>query len=54
LTYFGLVAPILGLFSTDASPTSSTTRFIWWLDRMLCGVPILNRFAWFCLIELKA
>jgi ubiquinone/menaquinone biosynthesis C-methylase UbiE len=53
LTYFGLVAPILGFFSTEAKAESRMTRFMWWLDRMLCSVPGLNRYAWYCLIELK-
>jgi ubiquinone/menaquinone biosynthesis C-methylase UbiE len=53
LTYFGLVAPILGLFSTDPKCDSLITRLTWWLDRVLCGVPGLNRYAWYCLIELK-
>lgn len=53
LTYFGLVAPLLGLFFTEAKAESRTTRFMWWLDRMLCSVPGLNRYAWYCLIELK-
>ncbi len=52
-TYFGLVAPILGLLSADTKPDSSVTRLMWWLDRVLCGVPGLNRYAWYCLIELK-
>jgi ubiquinone/menaquinone biosynthesis C-methylase UbiE len=53
LTYFGLVAPILGLFSADAKSESIMTRLTWWLDRVLCSVPGLNRYAWYCLIELK-
>lgn len=53
LTYFGLVAPLLGLFSRDAKPGSRTTRLIWWLDRMLCRVPGVNGYAWYCLIELR-
>ena len=53
VTYFGLVAPILGFFSADAKPDAWMTRVTWWLDRMLCGVPGLNRYAWYCLIELK-
>src|SRR5258707_11179815 len=52
-TYFGLVAPILGLLSADVKSESMMTRFTWWLDRMLCSVPGLNRYAWYCLIELK-
>jgi ubiquinone/menaquinone biosynthesis C-methylase UbiE len=53
LTYFGLVAPILGFFSADVKSEIWTTRVMWWLDRMLCNVPGLNRYAWYCLIELK-
>jgi ubiquinone/menaquinone biosynthesis C-methylase UbiE len=53
VTYFGLVAPILGFFSADAKSDAWLTRVTWWLDRMLCGVPGLNRYAWYCLIELK-
>jgi hypothetical protein len=53
LTYFGLVAPILGFFSADAKSESVITRLAWWLDRVLCSVPGLNRYAWYCLIELK-
>jgi ubiquinone/menaquinone biosynthesis C-methylase UbiE len=53
LTYFGLVAPILGLFSADVKSESIMTRLTWWLDRVLCSVPGLNRYAWYCLIELK-
>jgi ubiquinone/menaquinone biosynthesis C-methylase UbiE len=53
VTYFGLVAPVLGLFSADPKARSFTTRAAWWLDRVLCGVPGLNRYAWYCLIELK-
>jgi ubiquinone/menaquinone biosynthesis C-methylase UbiE/glycosyltransferase involved in cell wall biosynthesis len=52
-TYFGLVAPLLGFISTEAKADSWTTRFTWWLDRMLCSVPGLNRYAWYCLIELR-
>jgi ubiquinone/menaquinone biosynthesis C-methylase UbiE len=53
VTYFGLVAPVLGLLSADPKSGSLSTRFAWWLDRMLCSVPGLNRYAWYCLIELK-
>lgn len=53
LTYFGLVAPILGLFFPEAKAESWMTRLMWWLDRTLCSVPGLNRYAWYCLIELK-
>jgi ubiquinone/menaquinone biosynthesis C-methylase UbiE len=53
LTYFGLVAPVLGFVAADVKSESPVTRFIWWLDRMLCSVPWLNRYAWYCLIELR-
>jgi ubiquinone/menaquinone biosynthesis C-methylase UbiE len=53
VTYFGLVAPILGLLSADAKSESWLTRSTWWLDQMLCRVPGLNRYAWYCLIELQ-
>jgi ubiquinone/menaquinone biosynthesis C-methylase UbiE len=53
LTYFGLVAPLLGFFSADTKSEAMMTRLTWWLDRVLCSVPGLNRYAWYCLIELK-
>ena len=53
LTYFGLVAPVLGLLAAGVKSESPMTRFTWWLDRMLCSVPWLNRYAWYCLIELR-
>ncbi len=54
VTYFGLIAPVLGLFARETSPTNPVTRCIWWLDRLLCRVPRLNRYAWYCVIELRA
>jgi ubiquinone/menaquinone biosynthesis C-methylase UbiE len=53
VTYFGLVAPMLGLVSAAPKSGSFATRLTWWLDRVLCSVPGLNRYAWYCLIELK-
>jgi ubiquinone/menaquinone biosynthesis C-methylase UbiE len=53
VTYFGMIAPILGFMSMKISPDSLLTRFVWWLDRVLCRVPLLNRYAWFCLVELR-
>lgn len=53
VTYFGLVAPLLGFVSRQVSPDSLLTRCVWWLDRGLCRVPVLNRYAWFCLVELR-
>ena len=39
VTYFGLIAPVLGLFARETSPTNLATRCIWWLDRLVCRVP---------------
>ncbi|MET0660369.1 MAG: class I SAM-dependent methyltransferase [Steroidobacteraceae bacterium] len=54
VTYFGLIAPALGVFSRHADPTSRITRAVWALDRLLCSFPPLGRHAWFCIIELRA
>lgn len=54
VTYFGLIAPMLGFVTAKISPDNLLTRFVWWLDRGLCRVPMLNRYAWFCLVELRA
>lgn len=53
VTYFGMIAPLLGFVPAKISPDSLLTRFVWWLDRGLCRVPLLNRYAWFCLVELR-
>lgn len=54
VTYFGLVAPVLGLLYSETSARSSLTRFVWWLDRKLCNVRWLRRYAWYCVVELHA
>jgi ubiquinone/menaquinone biosynthesis C-methylase UbiE len=54
VTYFGLIAPVLGLFARETSPTNPATRFVWWLDRLVCRVPLLSRYAWYCVVELRA
>jgi SAM-dependent methyltransferase len=54
VTYFGLIAPILGFVSRHARPRSLVTRSVWWLDRQLCRIPYLRRFAWYCIVELYA
>lgn len=51
--YFGMIAPVLGFVPAKIGPDRLLTRFVWWLDRGLCRVPILNRYAWFCLVELR-
>lgn len=53
VTYFGMVAPVLGFFSRNVDANSAFTRFVWGLDRALCRIPFLNRYAWFCLLELR-
>lgn len=53
VTYFGLVAPALGLIQSDSAEPGSLTKFLWWIDKVLCTVPWLNRYAWYCIIELK-
>ena len=53
ITYFGLIAPILGFISSQPEADSPLTRFIWWLDRLACQIPGLNRYAWYCVLELR-
>jgi ubiquinone/menaquinone biosynthesis C-methylase UbiE len=53
VTYFGLVAPALGLISRDSKATSPLTRFVWWLDRLICRIPFLKRYAWYCVLEVR-
>jgi ubiquinone/menaquinone biosynthesis C-methylase UbiE len=52
--YFGLIAPALGLLSRRANPRAWSTRAVWALDRALCKIPFVNRYAWFCYFELRA
>jgi ubiquinone/menaquinone biosynthesis C-methylase UbiE len=54
VTYFGFIAPVLGLLSTSTNPNSAITRFVWALDRLVCRIPVIKRYAWFCVIELTA
>ena len=54
VTYFGFIAPVLGFVSPTTNPRSRLTKFVWALDRMICRIPGLNRYAWFSLIELRA
>lgn len=54
VTYFGMIAPLLGFVSSKTDKAKPLTRWIWWLDRQLCRIPLLKRYAWFCVIELKA
>ncbi len=54
VTYFGLVAPLLAFVTSQPKADSRLTRAAWWLDRVLCRVPLLHRYAWFCCIELRA
>lgn len=51
--YFGLIAPVLGFLVREVRPDRALTRFVWWLDRLLCRIPILHRYAWYCYYELR-
>ena len=53
VTYFGLVAPALGLISRDSKATSPLTRFVWWLDQLICRMPFMKRYAWYCVLEVR-
>jgi ubiquinone/menaquinone biosynthesis C-methylase UbiE len=53
ITYFGLIAPILGLFNRNTNAASLLTRTVWSVDRLLCRIPGLNKLAWYCVLELK-
>ncbi len=54
VTYFGMIAPLLGLVSRNVRSSSPLTRAVWALDRLVCKVPFFNRYAWFCVVELQA
>lgn len=54
VTYFGFIAPILGFVSSQPNPKNPLTKLVWALDRAICRIPVLNRYAWFSLIELQA
>ena len=54
VTYFGFIAPVLGFLSPTTNPRNVLTKFVWALDKAICRVPFLKRYAWFCIIELKA
>ncbi len=54
VVYFGLVSPLLGLVTSNVRPDRWLTRAMWAVDRALCRIPGLRRFAWYCYIELRA
>lgn len=54
VTYFGLVAPALGLIRRRVDRDSPVTRWVSRMDRSLCAIPLLNRYSWYSLIELDA
>lgn len=54
VTYFGFVAPVLGFVSAKTDPRSPLTKLLWSLDKMICRIPLVRRFAWFSIIELRA
>jgi ubiquinone/menaquinone biosynthesis C-methylase UbiE len=54
VTYFGMIAPLLGFASGNIGPTRPLTRIVWELDKLLCRIPFVRRYAWFCVVELQA
>lgn len=54
VTYFGFIAPVLGFLGNETNPNSPLTKVVWALDRLICKIPFVNRYAWFSLIELHA
>jgi ubiquinone/menaquinone biosynthesis C-methylase UbiE len=54
VTYFGMLAPLLGLVSRNIAAASPVTRMVWALDRLVCRIPFVNRYAWFCVVELRS
>jgi ubiquinone/menaquinone biosynthesis C-methylase UbiE len=54
VTYFGFIAPVLGLLSAKTNPKSPLTKLVWGLDRLICRIPGIRRYAWFSVIELRA
>jgi ubiquinone/menaquinone biosynthesis C-methylase UbiE len=53
ITYFGLVAPALGLLSRDSRASKPLTRLVWWLDSLICRIPVLRHYAWYCVLEVR-
>jgi hypothetical protein len=45
---------VLGFLSPKTDRNSPLTKLVWGLDKMLCRIPGLKRFAWFSVIELRA
>jgi len=53
ITYFGLIAPALGLLSRESRATNPLTRFVWWLDSLICKIPLVKYYAWYCVLEVR-
>jgi ubiquinone/menaquinone biosynthesis C-methylase UbiE len=53
ITYFGLIAPALGLLSRESRATNPLTRFVWWLDSLICKIPLVKHYAWYCVLEVR-
>ncbi|HKT74173.1 MAG TPA: class I SAM-dependent methyltransferase [Steroidobacteraceae bacterium] len=53
VTYFGLVSPAIGVLSARLRNVDSLTRFICRLDRLLCRIPFVRRYAWYCVLEVR-
>lgn len=53
IAYFGLISPALGLLWRTTDPQRALTKFVWRLDSLLCRIPLLRRYAWYCVVELR-
>jgi SAM-dependent methyltransferase len=53
ITFFGLIAPALGLVWRQARAGNPVTRFVWWIDRLVCRIPFVKHFAWYCVLEVR-
>lgn len=53
VTYFGLIAPALGLLFRNCTANSRVTRLVWWLDRLVCRIPLVKHYAWYCVLEVR-
>ncbi|HEY5807685.1 MAG TPA: class I SAM-dependent methyltransferase [Povalibacter sp.] len=53
VTYFGLISPLLGLIMRAVRSDRLLTRLVWSIDRLLCRIPGLRRYAWYCYCELR-
>jgi ubiquinone/menaquinone biosynthesis C-methylase UbiE len=53
VTYFGLISPVLGFLSNAPKSRSLLMHWVWWLDEILCRLPLIGPMAWYCIVELR-